>query len=123
MDVGGPSQPSATTAPAARAATAATPRMSTRHTRVTRNRNDQRMITWMRQRIIDLKKLMKTKQTEIDKLKARPALSTEHELYLLSEIELIGRQLESECLEACYSFRICHQLCMSLYLPSLACSS
>ena len=99
MDVGGSSQPSAT---AARAATAATPRMSTRRTRLTRSRNDQRMITWMRQRIIDLEKLMKTKQAEIDKMKARPAPSTERELYLLSEIELISQQLDSEYLETCY---------------------
>ena len=107
MDVGGPRQPSATVAPAARAVTAATPRMSTRRTRVTRSRNDQRMITWMRQCIIDLEKLMKTKQAEIDKMKARPAPSTERELYLLSEIELISRQLDSEYLETCYPFRTC----------------
>ena len=85
MDVGGSSKPSVT------AATAGTPRMSTSRTRVTRSRNDQRMITWMRQHIIDLEKLMKTKQAEIDKMKARPAPSTERELYLLSEIELISR--------------------------------
>ena len=50
----------------------------------------------MRQRIIDLEKVVKTKQAEIDKLKARPAPSFERELCLLSKIKLIGRQLESE---------------------------
>ena len=73
----------------------------------------------MRQHIIELKKLMKTKKAEIDKLKPRPAPSTERELYLLSEIEFIGRQLESEHLEACYSFRVCPQLCLSLIFPLL----
>ena len=75
----------------ARASTAAVPRLSTRRTSVTRSRNDQRMITWMRQCIINLEKVVKTKQAEIDKLNARSASSTERELYLLSEIELIGR--------------------------------
>ena len=55
----------------------------------------------MRQRIIDLEKLIKTKQAELDKLKARLAPSTERELYLLSEIELISRQLDSEYHETC----------------------
>ena len=105
MDVGGSNQPIATAALAAHTATAATPRLLTRYSHVTRSQNDQRMIMWMRQRIIDLEKLMKTKQTEIDKLKARPAPSTERELYLLSETELISPQLESEYLEICYSFR------------------
>ena len=75
----------------ARTSTAATPRLSTHRTRVTRSRNDQRMITWMRQCIINLEKVVKTKQAGIDKLKARPAPSSERELYLLSEIELISR--------------------------------
>ena len=91
MDVSGSSRALVIAALAACAATATTPRLSTRRTRVTRSRNDQRMITWMRQRIIDLEKLVKTKQTKIDKLKARPAPSSERELYLLSEIELISR--------------------------------
>ena len=76
----------------------------------------------MRQRIIDLEKLVKTKQTEIDKLKARPAPSSERELYLLSEIELIGRQLESEYPGACPSFRVCSWLSLFLICPLLACS-
>ena len=132
MDVSGSSRALVISAPTARASTAATcnarastaatPRLSTRRTRVTRSRNDQRMIMWMRQHIIDLEKVVKTEQAEIDKLKARPAPSSERELYLLSEIELIGQQLESEYLEACYSFRVCPQLCLPLYLSSLACS-
>ena len=101
MDVGGSSQPNAPAAPAA------AQRMSSRRSRVSRSRNDQRMITWMRQHIIDLEKLMKTKQAELDKLKARPAPSTERELYLLSEIELMSRQLDNEYLEICYPFRTC----------------
>ena len=104
MDVGRSSQALVIAAPAV---TTVAPKLSTRRTRVTRSRNDQRMITWMRQRIIDLEKFMKTKQAEVDKLKARPTSSTERELYLLSEIELIGRQFESEYLGACPSFRVC----------------
>ena len=80
----------------ARSSTAATPGLSTRRTRVVRSRNDQKMITWMRQCIVNLEKVVKTKQAKIDELNARPAPSTEREMYLLSEIELIGRQFESE---------------------------
>ena len=76
----------------------------------------------MRQCIIDLEKLVKTKQSEIDKLKARPAPSSERELYLLSEIELIGRQLESEYPGAFPSFRVCSWLSLFLICPLLACS-
>ena len=108
--------------PTARTSTPATPRLLTRRTRVTHSRNDQRMITWMRQRIIDLEKLVKTKQTEIDKLKARPAPSSKRELYLLSEIELIGRQLESEYPGVCPSFKVCSWLSLFLIYLFLACS-
>ena len=92
MDAGGPSQPDTPTS------SVAARRMSSRCSRVTRSRNDQRIIVWMRQRIVDLEKLMKAKQAELDQLKARPAPSTERELYLLNEIELISRQLDSEYL-------------------------
>ena len=44
---------------------------------------------------------MKAKQAELDKLKAWSAPSTQRELYLLSEIELISRQLDSEYLSTC----------------------
>ena len=50
----------------------------------------------MRQSIIKLEEAVKSKQAKIDELHARPAPSTEREMYLLSEIEMIGRQLESE---------------------------
>ena len=108
--------------PAARTSTAATPRLSTRCTRVIHSRNDQRMITWMRQHIIDLEKVVKTKQAEIDKLKARPAPSSERELYLQSEIELMGRQFESEYPGVCPSFKVCSWLSLFLIYLFLACS-
>ena len=79
-----------------RSSVAATPRLSTRRTRVVRSRNDQKLITWMRQCLVNLEKVVKTKQAKIDELNARPAPSSERELYLLTEIELIGRQFESE---------------------------
>ena len=79
-----------------RSSTTATSGSLTQRTRVVRSRNDQKLITWIRQCIINLEKVVKTKQAKIDELNARPAPSTERELYLLSEIELIGRQFESE---------------------------
>ena len=90
----------------ARSATAAAPGLSTRRNRVVRSRNDQKMITWMRQCIVNLEKVVKTKQAKIDELNARPAPSSKRELYLLSEIELIGRQFESEYPGPSPSFKV-----------------
>ena len=104
----------------ARSSTAATPGLSTRCTRVVRSRNDQKMITWMRQCIINLEKLVKTKQTKIDELNARPAPSSERELYLLSEIELIGRQFESEYPESESFLKVHPQSSLNLIFSLLA---
>ena len=102
MEVSGSSRALVIAAPTARASTAATrtartltaatPKFSTRRTRVTHSCNDQWMITWMRQCIINLDKIVKTKHAKIDELNARPVPSSKRKLYLLSEIELIGRQ-------------------------------
>ena len=69
--------------------------------RSVRSRNDRKLINWMRQMIIKLEAEVKTKQAKIDELHARPAPSTEREMYLLSEIEMIGRQFESEYSTLC----------------------
>ena len=69
--------------------------------RSVRSRNDSKLINWMRQTIIRLEAEVKTKQAKIDELNARPAPSTEREMYLLSEIEMIGRQFESEYSPVC----------------------
>ena len=116
MDVSGSSHALVTAAPTARASTAskrtarpsttarrrvcpstaATPRSSINRTRAVCSLNDRKLITWMRQSIIKLEEAVKSKQAKIDELNARPAPSTEREMYLLSEIELIGRLFESE---------------------------
>ena len=80
----------------ARASPAAASRSSGNRVRSIRSRNDQKLINWMRQTIIKLEAEVKTKQAKIDELNARPAPFTEREMYLLSEIELIDRQFESE---------------------------
>ena len=54
-----------------------------------------------RSTIIRLEAEIKAKQATIDELHARPAPSTEREMYLLSEIEMIGRQFESEYSTLC----------------------
>ena len=41
--------------------------------------------------MVKLEEVVKTKQAKIDELNARPTPSTEREMYLLNEIELIGR--------------------------------
>ena len=80
----------------ARASPAATSGSSGNRVRAVRSLNDRKLINWMRQMIIKLEAEVKTKQAKIDELNARPAPSSEREMYLLSEIELIGRQFESE---------------------------
>ena len=84
--------------------------------RSVRSRNDSKLINWMRQTIIRLETEIKKKQAIIDELHARPAPSTEREMYLLSEIEMIGRQFESE-----YStlFFLCPRCSLSKYLTML----
>ena len=89
-------RPSATVRRVTRASTAATPGLSSNRVRAVYSLNDWKLITWMRQSIVKLEEVVKTKQAKIDELNARPAPSTEREMYLLSEIEMIGRQLESE---------------------------
>ena len=73
--------------------------------RSVRSRNDSKLINWMRQTIIRLEAEIKAKQATIDELHARPAPSTEREMYLLSEIEMIGRQFESEYSTLCLFLR------------------
>ena len=80
----------------ARASPSAVSGSSGNRVRSVRSRNDRKLINWMRQMIIKLEAEVKTKQAKIDELNARPAPSSEREMYLLSEIELIGRQFESE---------------------------
>ena len=80
----------------ARASPAATSGSSGNRVRSVRSRNDSKLINWMRQSIVKLEADVKSKQAKIDELNARPAPSTEREMYLLSEIEMIGRQFESE---------------------------
>ena len=89
-------RPSTTARHRVRSSTAVTPGLSINRARAVRSLNDQKLITWMRQSIIKLEEAVKSKQAKIDELRARPAPSTEREMYLLSEIEMIGRQLESE---------------------------
>ena len=110
MDVSGSSHDLVIAAPAARASSAvrrtscpsvtarrmtltstvATPGSSSNQTRAVRSLNDHKLINWMRQSIVKLEEVVKTKQAKIDELNARPAPSTEREMYLLSEIEPIS---------------------------------
>jgi len=76
-----------------------------------RSRNDQRIISWMRNRIVELEKKLKDSQRELDQLRARPAPSTEREQYLLSEMDLICRQLECQCFECRFRPRELFDIC------------
>ena len=88
--------PSTTVKRRVRSLTAVAPGLSLNRVHAARSLNDRKLITWMRKSIIKLEEAVKSKQAKIDELRARPAPSTEREMYLLSEIEMIGRQFESE---------------------------
>ena len=97
-------------------AVAATPGPSKNRTRVVRSLNDRKLMNWLRQSIIKREAEVKAKQATIDELHARPAPSTEREMYLLSDIELIGRQFESECSTLCLFLTVPLYLVLRLIL-------
>ena len=71
----------------------------TRHRRRTspapaRSVNDQRVMTYMRNKIAELESNLKVAESELERLKSRPAAPfSQREEFLLGQIDLISRQL------------------------------
>ena len=60
-----------------------------------RSVNDQRVITYMRNKIAELESKLRVAELELARLKSRPVLPfSQREAFLLGEIELISRQLQ-----------------------------
>ena len=60
-----------------------------------RSTNDQRLITYMRNKVIDLEASLKRAELELERSKSRPVAEfSQREEFLLGEIDLISRQLQ-----------------------------
>ena len=76
-----------------------------------RSVNDQRVITYMRNKIVELESRLKVAESELERLKSRPAAPfSQREEFLLGQIDLISRQLQgwpsSALLRLLYAFTI-----------------
>ena len=88
----------------------------TRHRRQTppapvRSVNDQRVMTYMRNKVAELESKQKVAELELERLKSRPAASfSQREEFLLGQIDLISRQLQgwpsSALLRLLYAFTV-----------------
>ena len=56
---------------------------------------------YMKARVAKLEQDLKNAQSELDMMRARPALPTQREDYVLGEMEIVNRQLECkhDCLD------------------------
>ena len=60
-----------------------------------RSVNDQRVITYMRNKVVELESKLKVAELELERLKSRPAAPfSQREEFLLGQIDLICRQLQ-----------------------------
>ena len=57
-------------------------------------RNDAKVLAYAKKRVVTLEQELRTTQTELKLLKAKPALATQREEYVLGEVEHSNRQLE-----------------------------
>ena len=70
--------------------------------------NDAAVMCYMRARVAKLEQELESARNELDRMRARPALPTQREEYVLGEMEIVNRQLEGKhdcsCLEVVLSF-------------------
>ena len=60
-----------------------------------RSVNDQRVITFMRNKVVELESKLKSAELELERLRSRPvAPFSQREEFLLGEMDLISRQLQ-----------------------------
>ena len=60
-----------------------------------RSVNDQRVFTYMRNKVAELESKLKVAELELERLKSRPAAPfSQREEFLLGQIDLISRQLQ-----------------------------
>ena len=60
-----------------------------------RSVNDQRLITYMRNKVVELESKLRVAELELERLKSRPtAPFSQREEFLLGQMDLISRQLQ-----------------------------
>jgi hypothetical protein len=62
--------------------------------------NDAKVMEYMKAKYVEMKQELKNAQDELNRLRARPALATQREQYVLGEMDLVNRQLDCE-FESC----------------------
>ena len=65
--------------------------------------NDAAVMRYMKARVAKLEQELKSAQSELDRMRARPALPTQREDYVLGEMEIVNRQLE--CKHDCLALK------------------
>ena len=63
--------------------------------------NDAAVMRYMNARVAKLEQELGSARSELDRMRARPALPTQQEEYVLGEMEIVNRQLECkhDCLD------------------------
>ena len=63
--------------------------------------NDAAVMRYMKARVAKLEQELENTRGELDRMRARPALPTQREEYVLGEMEIVNRQLECkhDCLD------------------------
>ena len=56
--------------------------------------NDAAVLRYMKSRVAKLEQELESTRNEPDRMRVRPALPTQREEYVLSEMEIVNRQLE-----------------------------
>ena len=62
--------------------------------------NDAKVMEYMKAKHVEMKQELRNAQDELNRLRARPALATQREGYVLGEMDLVNRQLECK-FESC----------------------
>ena len=71
---------------------------------------------YMKARVVKLEQELGSARGELDRMRARPALPTQREEYVLGEMEIVNRQLE--CKHDCLDFLRVHSL--SIFVDPIA---
>ena len=67
--------------------------------------NDAKVMEFMKAKFVKMEQELKNAQNELNRLRMRPTLATQHEDYVLGEMDLVNRQLECE-FESCPAYKL-----------------
>jgi hypothetical protein len=67
--------------------------------------NDAKVMEFMKAKFVRMEQDLKDAQAELNRLRARPALATQREEYVLGEMDLVNRQLECK-FESCSVYKL-----------------